>query len=152
MEFALSQEIDRLVYDLYGLTEGEINIVEGKADTATATPAEATPEPKPKCVRRKSPSASPPSAPVHATLTPEKAYADAAHHTARKNPVRIARSRPIRCNFRARASTMDWNRATAHRNHETKISEDDAAPGTGHAVASARGGGRGVGRSKRLAE
>jgi hypothetical protein len=86
MEFALSQEIDRLVYDLYGLTEGEINIVEGKADTATATPAEATPEPKPKCVRRKSPSASPPSAPVHATLTPEKAYADAAHHYGKEEP------------------------------------------------------------------
>jgi hypothetical protein len=27
---ALEREIDRIVYDLYGLTEGEIAIVEGK--------------------------------------------------------------------------------------------------------------------------
>jgi hypothetical protein len=83
---ATDAQIDRLVYDLYGLTDAETEIVEGRADTSTVTPAEAVPESKPKRARRKSAYASPPPAPVHATLTPEKAYADAAHHYGKEEP------------------------------------------------------------------
>jgi hypothetical protein len=77
---ATDSQIDRLVYDLYGLTEDEIAIVEGRADTATAGEPPSVAATKPKRVRKKSAYAKPPPAPVDASLTPEKAYADAAHH------------------------------------------------------------------------
>jgi hypothetical protein len=79
---ATDTQIDRLVYDLYGLTADEINIVEGKAGAEMpALPAVETvaPAAKPKRVREKSSYAAPPPGPPQAGLTPEKADSDSAH-------------------------------------------------------------------------
>ena len=73
---ATDTQIDRLVYDLYGLTEHEIAIVEGRA---VASAEVAAPEAKPKRTRKKPAYAAPPPAPVDGSLTPEKAFGDAAH-------------------------------------------------------------------------
>jgi hypothetical protein len=75
---------DRLVYDLYGLAEEEIRIVESAAGprAPAASEVESIPEPaaEPKPgPRRKSPYAEPPATPTDPSLTPEKAYADSAH-------------------------------------------------------------------------
>lgn len=76
---ATDSQIDRLVYDLYGLTENEIKIVEGQTETAAAAPeAEPSTEIKPRRARAKSPFARAPKKPA-VDITPEKAYADAAH-------------------------------------------------------------------------
>jgi hypothetical protein len=78
---ATDSQIDRLVYDLYGLTEDEVKIVEGAA-SEEAPPAiavaEAAAEPK-RGPRKKPAFASPPANPPHPSLTPEQAAADAAH-------------------------------------------------------------------------
>ena len=79
---ATDTQIDRLVYDLYGLTEAEIAIVEGRAQPETpvvSTPEPAAPEAKPKRARKKSLYAKPPPGPPQPGITPEKAAADAAH-------------------------------------------------------------------------
>lgn len=76
---ATDSQIDRLVYDLYGLTEDEIKIVEGQTESAAAMPdAEPSLEIKPRRARAKSPFARAPKK-AAADITPEKAYADAAH-------------------------------------------------------------------------
>jgi type I restriction-modification system DNA methylase subunit len=87
---ATDARIDRLVYDLYGLTEDEIKIVEGTAisEPPPAEPTEGLTKPK----RAKSAYAAPPPAPVDASLTPEKAHGDAAHYYSGKEdplPYRI---------------------------------------------------------------
>ena len=86
---ATDTQIDRLVYDLYGLTEDEIKIVEGTATadtqppTETALPVELAAKPK-RARRVKSAYAQPPPAPADPSLTPEKAYGDAAHYFSAK--------------------------------------------------------------------
>ncbi len=78
---ATDAQIDRLVYDLYDLTEDEIKIVEGKADALPVEVEAAEPDTQPKRARKtKGPYAEPPPQPTHPTQTPEQAYADAAHH------------------------------------------------------------------------
>jgi type I restriction-modification system DNA methylase subunit len=76
---ATDSQIDRLVYDLYGLTEDEIKIVEGKTEMPAAPEIEEAVEAAPRAGRRaKSPFARAPKKPAP-EITPEKAYADAAH-------------------------------------------------------------------------
>jgi type I restriction-modification system DNA methylase subunit len=76
---ATDAQIDRLVFELYGLTEEEIKIVEGTA-TIEAEPSAEAPEAVAKIKRAKSAYAQAPPAPVDASITPEKAYGDAAHY------------------------------------------------------------------------
>jgi hypothetical protein len=73
---ATDTQIDRLVYDLYGLTEEEIQIVEGKADAGSAPAGEAESEAKPKRARKKALYAQPPPE----RTTPESEPAAAAFH------------------------------------------------------------------------
>jgi len=75
---AIDEQIDRLVYDLYGLTEDEIKIVEGTAalQAPPGEPTEALAKPK----RGKTAYAAAPPAPTDVSITPEKAYGDAAHY------------------------------------------------------------------------
>jgi len=88
---ATDAEIDRLVYELYGLTEDEIKIVEGGANADAASPTEAIEASEgavsPKRASRKKPGfAATPQAPRNASLTPEKAYSDAAHFYGKEEP------------------------------------------------------------------
>lgn len=88
---AADAEIDRLVYELYGLTEDEIKIVEGTATAEPAPVSEAVEAPEPaakpkRASRKKSAFAAPPQAPADASLTPEKAYNDAAHFYGKEEP------------------------------------------------------------------
>jgi hypothetical protein len=83
---ATDAQIDKLVYELYGLTEDEIKIVEGKADIAVAAAAAET---KKKIGKQKSKNknpayADPPPAPTAPNLTPEQSYGDAAHYFSAK--------------------------------------------------------------------
>ncbi|MBI3879245.1 MAG: Eco57I restriction-modification methylase domain-containing protein [Verrucomicrobia bacterium] len=76
--------IDQIVYRLYGLTDEEIKTVENTVATESrpASQVIAPPAtiPKPKRVRRKkSAYAEPPPPPAKPGITPEQAYADAAH-------------------------------------------------------------------------
>jgi hypothetical protein len=75
---ATDTQIDRLVYDLYGLTEDEIKIVEGKADAASAPDSAEVVESsaKPKRARKKSLYAQPPPE----STSPESEAAAAAFH------------------------------------------------------------------------
>ena len=81
---ATDTQIDGLIYDLYGLTEDEITVVEGKAipelepSHESLTGIEAA---KPARARAaKAAYADPPPAPADPSLTPEKAYGDSAHY------------------------------------------------------------------------
>jgi hypothetical protein len=80
---ATDTQIDRLVYDLYGLTADEIAIVEGGAAAPAAVVA---PEAKPKRTRKKPVYAATPPGPPQAGITPEKARADAAHFFTKEEP------------------------------------------------------------------
>jgi hypothetical protein len=69
------------------LTDEEIRIVEGTA-TPEPQPTIETIEPAAKVKRGKPAYAAPPPAPVDASLTPEKAYGDAAHYySGKEDPV-----------------------------------------------------------------
>jgi hypothetical protein len=86
---ATDREIDRLVYDLYGLTEEEIKIVEGTTSQESGTaPVEVVPSAsKPKRAKKaKSPYAEPPLEPSDPRLTSEQSYGDAAHYYSAKEP------------------------------------------------------------------
>jgi len=80
---ATDAQIDRLVYDLYGLTEDEISIVEGRAGAVAEV---AAPEAKPKQTRKKSAYAATPPGPPQPGITPEKARADSAHFYGKEEP------------------------------------------------------------------
>jgi hypothetical protein len=76
---ATDTQIDRLVYDLYGLTDDEVAVVEGRP--AAATVPESAPAELPEPPDPPEPPGRYAEAPVppRADLTPEKAYGDSAH-------------------------------------------------------------------------
>jgi hypothetical protein len=93
---ATDAEIDRLVYDLYGLTEDEIRIVEGTAPVETGPrleapvaveSAEAIP-PRRRCAKRGY--AKSPSGPAKLGVNPDDAWADAAHYYSREEQTSLA--------------------------------------------------------------
>jgi hypothetical protein len=75
---ATDAQIDKLAYELYGLTEGEMRIVEGKAATPEAVAALDAEEPK------KDAFAASPESSSDPRLNPEQAYGDAAHYYSAK--------------------------------------------------------------------
>ena len=78
---ATDTQIDRLVYELYGLTEDEIKIVEGTTIDESADAAESDEAAvKPKRAPRKPPVyAATPAGPPQPGISPEQARVDAAH-------------------------------------------------------------------------
>ncbi|HAB19047.1 MAG TPA: TaqI-like C-terminal specificity domain-containing protein [Verrucomicrobiota bacterium] len=75
---ATDSQIDRLVYDLYGLTEEEIAIVEGR-DAIVAAPQSVADSSEPSDLPERDGLFAEPPVPPSGDLTPEKAYGDAAH-------------------------------------------------------------------------
>jgi hypothetical protein len=85
---ATDNQIDKLVYDLYSLTEDEIKLVEGKSVTTEASdpvsedPLSGPMPRKPKTKKGKF--ADSPASPPAPGTTPEQAYGDAAHYYSAK--------------------------------------------------------------------
>jgi hypothetical protein len=97
---ATDAQIDRLVYDLYGLTEEEIQIVEGKAlpevgpQLEAAVPAEPGTALPPRSRRAKGGDAKTVSEPPKPGINPDDAWADAAHYYSREEDLPYGKEKP----------------------------------------------------------